>query len=114
MTLRMSNNRVRLQLQQSTENIASKVAAGITADATLKALRELQAEGKKHHLDAKWSPTLDAAIHKAETWVKSAKSKGGYIGRSSGTAYSVKFLYDRKEYRIDIEIHGERDPGWFS
>lgn len=62
----MGNNRVRVQLQQSTGNIASKVAAGITADATLKALRELQTEGKKHKLDAKWPPTLEAAIRKAE------------------------------------------------
>lgn len=106
-------NRVRVQLQQSIDNIASEATTDISAKGAIKALRVMQLRGKRHFNHPKWGDAVDLAIRKAVDWVRRTHASGGHIGRASGTAYSTKFIHDKKEYRVDIETHGERDPGWF-
>ena len=108
------SDRVRVQLQQGHTDIGSVVPGGISADLAVAALARLHADNKTHQSDAAWQKALADAIKRATDWVKRVKQGGGYVPlRGSGTAFSVKFPYDRKEYRIDIEVHGSKDAPWF-
>ena len=109
------SDRIRVQLQQGNTDIDS-VAPGpgaISADEAIKALSRLSKNNKDYKPDAEWQKELASAIKDATAWVKRVKSGGGLVPRGSGNVISIKFKFDRKEYRIDIEVQGKKDADWF-
>jgi hypothetical protein len=106
------SGRVRVQLQQSHDNIDSLTPRTISSAHTLAALAKLLANNKRYKNDRKWEKEPATAIAKVTDWVKRIQKAGEFKPRGGGTAYSQKFKYEGDEYRIDLETNGT-DTEWF-
>ena len=81
---------------------------------TLWALDKLHQNNLRFLNDSNWLKAFSEAHQKARRWVLSVQQGGGFEPpRGSGTAKRFEFDCDRKTYRIDIEIHGDKYADWF-
>ena len=106
---------VRVQLQQSTKHLWNSGNNGsITAKDTVAKLDQLYRDMRRHVSDPAWEKALVPAIHKITGLVKQAQKSGGMKPRGSGNQLRATFKFDSKEYRVDLEIHGDDDLDFFT
>lgn len=110
---RRGRGKVRIQLQQGHNHLWDGHPRTISAQHAIDELNRLHRENQQRFKDPKWTQALVAAIHKLTTQIMTAKRSGGLRPRGSGNQLRATFLYEKKEYRLDIEIHGDDDLDFF-